>query len=152
MVISLNSSEMNLNLFLRKASEIREAIKDIRNYTANNENEFLKNTQLIDATKYKFIVAIEACMAICNHIISRAGNRVPESYSECFQILQELTIISEKVSKNLIKMAKFRNLLTHIYWTIDDKKVLKYARNYLDDFEKYLMEIGDYLKNETKLS
>ena len=139
---------MNLSFFVRKANQIRNAIKDVQNYTSTTLEKFLQEMTLIDSTKYKLLVAIEGCIAICNHIASRIGKRVPESYSDCFQIISELGVISEALAENLMEMAKFRNLLTHIYWTVDNKKVYSYSKNNLGDLEKFLDEIGKYLKEK----
>ena len=43
-------------------------------------------------------------------------------------------------------MIEFRNMLVHRYWEIDDKKVLKYAREDLEDFEKFIKAIKKFFK------
>ncbi len=45
--------------------------------------------------------------------------------SECFELLSESNIIPKSLAKRFIKLAKFRNLLIHIYWEVDDKEVYK---------------------------
>ncbi len=42
-------------------------------------------------------------------------------------------------------MARFRNILVHRYWEIEDEKILGYARNNLEDFDQFLKSIVDYL-------
>jgi Protein of unknown function DUF86. len=39
-------------------------------------------------------------------------------------------------------MAKFRNMLVHIYWEIDDAKVLEIIRDDLKDLEEFMGEVG----------
>lgn len=46
-------------------------------------------------------------------------------------------------------MVKFRNLLTHVYWTVDNKKVYSYSKLNLVDIETFLDEIGKFLKEDT---
>jgi uncharacterized protein YutE (UPF0331/DUF86 family) len=144
----LINADLNLNLLTQKANEIRKAIEDIQNYTMNELENFLEDNTLIDATKYKFLLAMEGCFSICNHLASRIGKRVPEGYSDCFKMIAEIGIITEKLADNLMKMAKFRNLLIHIYWTVEDKKVYEYSKNNLRDIEQFLDEIGNYLKEK----
>lgn len=47
-------------------------------------------------------------------------------------------------------MIEFRNLLVHRYWQIQDKKVLSFAREDLEDFEMFLKEIKKFLIEECK--
>ena len=44
-------------------------------------------------------------------------------------------------------MIEFRNMLVRRYWEIDDRKVLKYAREDLEDFEKFIKAIKKFLKS-----
>lgn len=55
-------------------------------------------------------------------------------------------IIDKELSDKLRQMAKFRNILVHRYWEIDDQKILDYARNNLQDFDHFLKAIAGYLK------
>ena len=45
-------------------------------------------------------------------------------------------------------MIRFRNILVHRYWEIEDEKVLQYARKNLEDFKKFLEEIKEILIKE----
>ena len=48
---------------------------------------------------------------------------VPESYSQCFEILGKEGLIPKDLARNLGNMCKFRNRLIHMYWDIDYKMV-----------------------------
>ncbi len=45
-------------------------------------------------------------------------------------------------------MAKFRNLLIHIYWEVEDKKIYEITKKDLADIEEYLEQIGQFLKEK----
>lgn len=45
-------------------------------------------------------------------------------------------------------MARFRNLLVHLYSRVDDREVHRIIRDNLGDFDEYLASIGRYLKAE----
>jgi len=140
--------EFNMDFLRIEANRIRNSIKDIRKYTTAEIEEFLQEPSLIDSTKYKLLIAIEGCIAICNHFTSRMSNRVPNSYSECFEILYSLNIITQDLTQKLIKMAKFRNLLIHIYWEVDDKKIYEISKKDLGDIEEFLGQIGEFIKEQ----
>ena len=46
----------------------------------------------------------------------------------------------------LVKMAKFRNRLVHLYWEIDKKKVYEIIRDNLEDFKLFEKSIVKFLK------
>lgn len=45
-------------------------------------------------------------------------------------------------------MARFRNLLVHLYWKVEDDEVWRIIREDIQDFDEYLRAIGRYLKAE----
>lgn len=141
---------MNINIeFIKnKGDEIRKNISKINNLTKLREKEFFKDERNIYTLRYLLLECIEAVAGICNHLLAKVGKRAPSSYADCFEGIAELNIISERLKSSLIKMARFRNLLVHRYWEIDDKKVLKYAKKNLKDFENFLKEAGRFIREK----
>jgi len=39
-------------------------------------------------------------------------------------------------------MAKFRNLLVHLYWKIEEEKVYELIQSELDDFNEFIEQIA----------
>jgi len=144
----LNLNNLNIDLLIKKTKDIRNVINDIKKYTNIGLEEFLQNNLLIDSIKYKLIVAIEGSITICNHLASRLGERVPESYSDCFKIISELGVISGELTKKLVNMSKFRHVLIHLYWKIDDSKIFEIARNNVNDLTEFLNQLGKFLKED----
>ncbi|MHA1310205.1 MAG: type VII toxin-antitoxin system HepT family RNase toxin [Candidatus Helarchaeota archaeon] len=135
----------NINLLIEKANDIKNAINDLKEYTLLKLEDFLEDNKLIDATKYKLLIAIEVCISICLHIATRKFRSIPSNYSECLKILSEKNIISEILTEKLINMVKFRNLLIYLYWKISNKKVFEYIKNNLKDLEAFISGISNFL-------
>lgn len=77
--------------------------------------------------------------------------RAPEDYGDCFRVLKETKILNEQLGERLIKMARFRNLLVHLYWEVDNKRVYEIIKKDIGDIEDFLKKIGRYLqKKENK--
>ena len=129
----------------RYAKEIREGIRLIRKYT-QSEEEFFNDERNILSVKHLFLQCIEACALICNHILVKYGKVAPSGYRECFKGLVDTGIISKELGERLQQIAGFRHMLVHQYWRVDDRKVFEYARKDVEDFEKFLKEIGNFLK------
>jgi len=43
-------------------------------------------------------------------------------------------------------MARFRNMLVHIYWEIDDEKIFDILTSDLIDFDSYIKEVVHFLE------
>jgi uncharacterized protein YutE (UPF0331/DUF86 family) len=106
---------------------------------------FLKDEHKISSAKYNFIAAIEAAIDICNHLISRNKLRSPEDYADSFTVLCEAGIIDEDFASELVKMARFRNRLVHLYWDIDPKELHGILQTRLIDFDNFITSIGKHL-------
>jgi len=140
---------INHSLIKERISEIRQAIEGLKSLAALEKNEFLGDLNWCDSAKYKLIVAIEAAISICNHIAARKFKKAPESYADCFLMLGDLKVISKELSEKLSNMAKFRNMLVHIYWQIDNEKVYEILNNNLIDLEDYIKELKKFIQNNS---
>jgi uncharacterized protein YutE (UPF0331/DUF86 family) len=109
---------------------------------------FILDAKTTNSAKYLLIVASEAALDICNHLVAKKGGRSPEDYADCMTILAELGVLDPDLQTRMSKMARFRNLLVHLYWRVDDREVFRVASERLDDFDQYLRAIGRYLKAE----
>ncbi len=136
---------INPNLIGTKISEIQESLLRLGDISSKGKEAFLNEPNLRDSAKYRLITAIEAAISICNHIAARKFKRAPESYSDCFMILHELGVISGELAGKLGDMARFRNMLVHIYWEINDERIYNFLTGELVDLENYIKEIVNYI-------
>ena len=51
------------------------------------------------------------------------------------------------LANKLVEMAKFRNLLVHMYEDVDNEKLFSILQNNIDDFQRFIKAI---LKNTQK--
>ena len=126
-------------------SEMRSSVSRLRTLSKLSQHEFVKDPDKIGSAKYHFIVSIESCIDMCNHIIARNGYRVPEDYGDTFKVMSEEGAIEQEFAQELRNMAKFRNRLVHLYWEVDDKQVHEILQNRLDDFKTFLNNLSKYL-------
>ncbi len=82
-------------------------------------------------------MATEACLDIANHIISYEGYREPEDNKDVFKVLSENDIIAEDLRDELIKMAKFRNVIVHDYLKVDSEIVYAVLTKHSTDIAIY---------------
>lgn len=131
---------------VKLVSELRKSVARL-NYLANlSLDDFLGDPDKIGSSKYHFIVAIESCIDMCNHIIARNGFRVPDDYGDTFQVMYEVGAIDANFSEELKNMAKFRNRLVHLYWEVDEKQVHELLQKRIGDFKRLLDNIAEFLE------
>ena len=125
---------------------INEAHQKLRELGQVSKEQFLQDFRNTESAKYLFVKVTEAAIDICNHIASTHGGRAPKDYADCFAVLEELKVISSDLAKRLKKMARFRNLIVHLYWQVDDAKVYEIIQRDLSDLEEYQREIAGYVQ------
>lgn len=133
------------NVLIRIVGELRKSLQRLSALAGIPEDQFVTDADKVASAKYHFIVAIEACIDLCNHLISRNSFRVPEDYGDTFRVMAEVGALSPEFAEVLVSMGKFRNRLVHIYWEVDNRQVHQLLCNRLQDFRRFLKEMAQYL-------
>jgi uncharacterized protein YutE (UPF0331/DUF86 family) len=141
-------SEVNLDRLRELAGHLRDSVRQLRELGEATREMFVADARSVNSAKYLLIVATEAALDICNHLAARRGGRSPEDYADCMAIMAEIGVIDEDLKIRLMRMARFRNLLVHVYARVDDGEVHRVIRENLGDLERYLASVGRYLKAE----
>jgi uncharacterized protein YutE (UPF0331/DUF86 family) len=137
---------VNLDRLRELAGHVRDAVRQLRESGQSPREVFLADARSVNSAKYLLIVATEAALDICNHLAARRGARSPEDYADCMAIMSELGVIEPELATRLMRMARFRNLLVHLYARVNDAEVHRVIREDLGDLERYLSSVGRYLK------
>lgn len=127
----------NLDRIRDLLGQIAEAQEKAARLGALPEEEFLADYRNPESAKYLLIVATEAALDICHHLVARGGGRAPRDYADCFTVLEEMGVLSPDLSERLRAMARFRNLLVHLYWKVDNRRVYRTLRENLDDLRLF---------------
>ncbi|RLG05351.1 MAG: DUF86 domain-containing protein, partial [Thaumarchaeota archaeon] len=98
-----------------------------------------------DIARSRLLIAIEASINICYHIVAKKLRRVPDEYEQCFKILGEEGLISKGLAERLSLMCGFRNRLVHLYWKINYQLVYKVIHSHLSDLELFVDEINAFI-------
>jgi uncharacterized protein YutE (UPF0331/DUF86 family) len=137
---------VNLDRLRELAGHLRDAVRQLRDLGQTPREMFVADPRTTNGAKYLLIVAAEAALDICNHLAARRGARSPEDYADCMAIMAELGVVDHELRARLMRMARFRNLLVHLYARVNDAEVHRVIREDLGDLERYLASVGRYLK------
>ena len=142
-------NDLENSVLNRLFTEMDESIRKLISLSKLSENEFLSHYEKIDTSKYNFVVAIEAIIDICNRIISKRKLGFPQDYSDVIKLMSQQGVLEEDLVGRLLEMVKFRNMLVHLYWKIENDRLYRYLKENLGDFEAFKEAIRKYLKESS---
>ena len=129
---------------------IEQNLKQLQAACGRALDDFLKDKDAVDATKYRLQTAIQAMLDISNHLCARLHLITTQDSGECIRGLQKQGFFSQDHATMYVKMIRFRNVLVHLYGEVDDKRVYEILENELDYFRMFLMEIDAVLEKQAK--
>ena len=132
---------LNPDLVRARCNEIEESVQRLEALANTPLADFLTDRDARDVACYRLLVAIEAALALCYHVSARRLRKTPEDYAGCFVILGEAGILAPDLTERLQRMARFRNLLVHVYWTVDHEQVHALIRRDLGDLRAFAAAI-----------
>lgn len=138
--------EFNIDKIRKITSEILGSLERLEELKNMPKDEFLSDQHKIGSAKYCFIVAIEGMIDLCNHIIARNGYRTPEDYADTFRVMAEKEAFDKDFTDTLIRIARFRNRLVHIYWEVDSNELYRIMQERLQDIRTFLKRYGNFIK------
>jgi uncharacterized protein YutE (UPF0331/DUF86 family) len=138
-------TDVENHVLSRLFADLDEAVGKLKRLAEHSQTEFLENYEKIDSAKYNFIVGIESLIDICNRIIAKQKLGSPEDYADVVRLMKGKGVLEESLAQRLIQMVKFRNMLVHVYWKIDNDKVYQYLTENVGDFETFKTSIRAYL-------
>lgn len=132
---------LNPDLVRTRSAEIEESVQRLEALAGLSVTDFLADRDAQDIASYRLLVAIEAALALCFHVSARRLQTTPEDYAGCFALLGAAGILSPDLTERLKSMAKFRNLLVHVYWKIDYRRVHTTMQENLGDLRAFAAAI-----------
>jgi len=129
---------LNPDIVRTRASEIEDSVTRLERFGQLPVDEFIADRDATDVACYRLMVAIEAALALCYHVSARRFRKAPEDYAGCFAVLQEADVLPAALATRLQRMARFRNLLIHMYWKVDYRRVHEIIRQDLQDLRTFV--------------
>lgn len=125
-------------------SNLRRYVGVLEGLATDPKGTFLAHPDRIGNAKYHFVIAIECCIDIANHIIASENFRFPKDNADSFAVLIEARILPDTLRDSLRDMARFRNRLVHMYWEVDDERVYEYLRTALGDMHSFARAVAEH--------
>jgi len=121
---------------------LQEETGHLRRLSERSDDELINDADLLAAIKYRFIVAIETCIDVGQHIIASEGLRAPADYGDIFEVLAEAGFVQKEAASPLREMARFRNLLVHGYRKVNERTVVEILETRLGDLDAFRASVA----------
>lgn len=105
----------------------------------------MQDPHVIKSLKYSTIVIAEAIASTLQHILAKKYNVVIDGYMAVFSKSRDNKVISTHLLTRLQPFFRFRNMLVHQYWRVDNKVFEDNLRDGLNDFRMFVNEIRKIL-------
>jgi uncharacterized protein YutE (UPF0331/DUF86 family) len=133
-------------LIEKKLRRIEELLNELKLAHIESFQEFQSTIIVKRFIERNIELAIEQMVDICKHFVSGLNLKEPETYAECFSIIASQGVIPSMHISTFQSMVRFRNILIHVYDTIDDSLTYSIFKNHLNDFKIFITVIRQYIK------
>jgi len=131
--------------FLRRISA---DVQDLREKAQTSKEAYLQSRDVQAIVERRLQTAIESCLNIGNHLIARLGLRPPQDYEDVFRILRDASIPPSECAEAMVDMARFRNLLVHLYWQLDYERIYDSLHGRFASLEAFASRIRLWLQEQ----
>jgi len=122
------------NIVLNKAAIIERSLRRMKEEYSYNRG--LDSYTHIDAMILNIERTCQAAIDLAQHLVAVNHTGMPQTSADAFILLKKAKIISEDISKKMINMTGFRNIVIHEYQEID----MNILRAIAEDEHKSLIE------------
>jgi uncharacterized protein YutE (UPF0331/DUF86 family) len=129
-----------------KTRFIERNLRKLQALAKLSREDFFSEFYYVESVKHLLQVSVEAMLDIAQHIIARERFRAPTNYADAFMVLFEEGILPVGQRETLVRMARFRNRVVHLYQEIDDDELYGILQERLGDFTEFIRVIVKVMK------
>jgi len=118
-----------------RVKRLADTLKKLERIQKIPLEKFLGDPFLSDAAERNLQVSIEILLDLENQLIAKRELTRPQTLADVFVILCDCNILPYSLRSDLVRMARFRNLLVHSYAKIDKTQVYRIVQNRIDQLK-----------------
>lgn len=105
---------------------------------ARSDAELRSDFAVMGGVQHYLLLTVETLLDLGSHVISSEGFEPPSSYADIFRVLGDEGVVDPELAERLMAMARFRNVLVHLYAEVDEERVLRILRESLGDLDRFV--------------
>ena len=130
------------------AAETIDIEKTIGQKGKKRDDLVQQDPHILKSLKYSTIVIAEAIASTLQHILAKKYNVVIDGYMAVFSKSKDNKVISTKLLTRLQPFFRFRNMLVHQYWRVDNKVFESNLQDGLNDFRIFVNQIRKIIEED----
>ncbi len=138
--------EIDRERLSRYLLKMEENLKDIEEILASPDEEIVSSSRDMKALKYCLIEIAEAMANTLQHSLARKWGKVVDSYLGLIDEAMRRKVMDRDLLARFKFFFRFRDLLVHRYWDIDDRTLLENTRKGIQDFQGFMRETQAWIK------
>lgn len=143
--VQMPKSSVDRDRILEFLRLITGDLRVLREKAGATTEAYLSSPDMQAVVERRLQTAAEGCLNIGNHLIARMELRAPQDYGDVFRSLGQTGILPADLVERMVEMAKFRNLLVHVYWGLDHERVHHSLPVRIDTLEAFVLHISQWL-------
>lgn len=133
----------NFTVIENRISSVKKYLRTLEDYKKYSRKEIEDSTVVRGAVERYLYLAAQATIDLAEAFISFKGLRKPSTMTENFYILNEEKIIPQDLTRKLVGMVGFRNILAHDYGEVNYDIVYDILQNKLINIKEFLKIIAE---------
>lgn len=113
-----------------------------------SDDELRSDFAVMGGLQHYLLLLIETVLDLGSHVISSEGYGPPRNYADIFRALRDEDLLPRDLADRLMAMARFRNVLVHLYADVDEERVLRVLRESLDDPDSFVAIIRERFREQ----
>ncbi len=136
---TLRKVERRLASLERKKAGLAEKMSTV------SQEEFLADEMLQEFAFARLYKMTQDVIDLAALLIALEGRVPPPEGPARLEVLGEMGLISPELSSRLVSMARFRNVLAHIYEELDLVRLYRFASQEVRDIDAFVEAVKEYL-------
>lgn len=126
---------------LQKIGRLHEYVTILENIKDECDERFDTDAVYRGAILYYLYLMADTSIVLAEMVIKRKNLRIPQSYSEAFDILGGGNVLEPEFAYSFAKIAGFRNFLAHDYDRIEASVICGKILDSIPDVKAYILQI-----------
>jgi uncharacterized protein YutE (UPF0331/DUF86 family) len=134
---------------IRQRLQLLESyVQHLQGYWVRTREEVRCDMSLTWAIEHGLQLSIQCVTDVCHYLVADLALGVPATSQEAIELLRDAGVFPATFADTLAQMARFRNLLVHIYAQVDIERVYDHLQNHLDDFGQFAQHVLQFLAQD----
>ncbi len=140
----------DIEIINNKLNELTHYLKELELYRAILKEELINSLSKQWIIFHGLQLCIQILVDVGNHILASLHINQIKDYTDIIDKLGENKIITNDFAKQIRGMSGLWNIIVHEYTAVKIDKVLDVLQNHLDDFNRFITQVKQYLEKKGK--